>query len=162
MSDTTLKSINDMTFIQKVNFIQCNLNAPKNMYNSFGKYNYRNLEGIFEGLKPLSLVTGLVTTVSDEMVMIGDRIYVKATATITDGDNSLSVTRYAREDAVKKGMDLSQLTGSCSSYAGKYACNGLFLIDDTVDADGMDNSNSSKPQSKSKPNPTQTSSGDSW
>ena len=128
MSDTTLKSINDMTFIQKVNFIQCNLNAPKNMYNSFGKYNYRNLEGIFEGLKPLSLITGLVTTVSDEMVMIGDRIYVKATATITDGDNSLSVTRYAREDAVKKGMDLSQLTGSCSSYAGRMLVMVCFLL----------------------------------
>ena len=144
-----IKEIKDMTFIEKVNYVQCNLNAPKNMFNSFGKYNYRNLEGIFEGLKPLESVTGLVTTVSDEMVMIGDRIYVKATATITDGKESLSTTRFAREDAAKKGMDLAQLTGSCSSYAGKYACNGLFLIDDTVDADGMDNSNKSK--SKAKP-----------
>ena len=130
--------------IEKLNKIQVELNAPKNMYNSFGKYNYRNLEGIQEGLKPLLKETGVVVYISDEMVEIGGRIYVKATATITNGIDSISCSRYAREDESKKGMDLSQLTGACSSYAGKYAMNGLFLIDDTVDADGMDNSGKAK------------------
>jgi len=138
--------------IKKINKIQVELNAPKNMYNSFGKYNYRNLEGIFMGLKPLLRETGLVVTVGDEMVAVGDRIYVKATVVVTDGKDSLSQSAYAREDEMKKGMDLSQLTGSCSSYARKYAMNGMFAIDDTVDADGMNNSASKpkdKPQDKS-------------
>ena len=139
-----------LNFIEKVNKVQVELIAPKNMFNSFGKYKYRNLEGIFEGLKPLLKITGLIVHVSDEMVELGSRIYVKATATITDGKESLSCVRYAREDEGKKGMDLAQLTGSCSSYAGKYACNGLFLIDDTVDADGMDNSNKETSKSTAK------------
>lgn len=134
--------------IEKLNHIQVNLNAPKNLYNSFGKYNYRNLEGIFIGLKPLLKETKCAVSVSDEVVDVGGRIYVKATATITDGKDSYSVSAYAREDDSKKGMDLSQLTGSCSSYARKYAMNGLFAIDDTVDADGMDNS--SKPATQTK------------
>ena len=119
-----------MKLIEKLNKIQVELNAPKNLYNSFGKYNYRNLEGIFIGLKPLLKETGLVVHVSDEMVDVGGRIYVKATATVADGADSISVSAYAREDDSKKGMDLSQLTGSCSSYARKYAMNGLFAIDD--------------------------------
>ena len=129
------------TLVEKLNKIQVELNAPKNLYNSFGKYNYRNLEGIFIGLKPLLKETGCIVYVSDDMVDVGGRIYVKATATISYGQESVSATAYAREDDSKKGMDLSQLTGSCSSYARKYAMNGLFAIDDTVDADGMDNSN---------------------
>ncbi len=134
------------TLVEKLNHIQTNLVAKKNMFNSFGKYNYRNLEGILEGLKPLLKETGLIVHLSDEMVIIGDRIYVKATASVSDGVDTVSVNAYAREDEVKKGMDLSQLTGSCSSYARKYAMNGLFAIDDSVDADGMDNSSkSSKP-----------------
>jgi len=155
------KELNDMNFYEKVNYIQCNLNAPKNMYNAFGKYNYRNLEGILEGLKPLLAVTSLVVSIQDEIVEVGGRVYVKATATVTDGTSSLSTTAYAREDESKKGMDLSQLTGACSSYARKYAMNGLFAIDDTVDADGMDNRSSSKTQNKaqSKPKP---SSDDDW
>ncbi len=137
--------------LEKLNKIQVELNAPKNLYNSFGKYNYRNLEGIFIGLKPLLKETGCVVKVSDEIVDVGGRIYVKATATIYGGDEggSMSATAYAREDDTKKGMDLSQLTGSCSSYARKYAMNGLFAIDDTVDADGMDNS--VKPTAQAKP-----------
>ena len=145
------------SLVEKLNKIQVELNAPKNLYNSFGKYNYRNLEGIFIGLKPLLKETGCIVYVSDEMIDVGGRIYVKATATISDGTNSISATAYAREDDNKKGMDLSQLTGSCSSYARKYAMNGLFAIDDTIDADGMDNSSSSKPAVK----PT-TKSNDGW
>ena len=147
------KEIKDMTFVEKVSYIQCTLNAPKNMYNSFGKYKYRNLEGIFEGLKPLLALTGLAVNVSDEVVMVGDRIYVKATSTITDGTNSMDAVGYAREDNMKKGMDLSQLTGACSSYARKYSMNGLFAIDDTVDADGMDNKTTSKQPTKQPTKP---------
>ncbi len=147
------------TLIEKLNYIQINLNAPKNLYNSFGKYSYRNLEGIFIGLKPLLKETVCAVTVSDEMVDVGGRIYVKATASITDGKDSHSVTAYAREDDSKKGMDLSQLTGSCSSYARKYAMNGLFAIDDTVDADGMDNSNK---VASSKPIKQQAKETDEW
>lgn len=128
--------------VQKLNKIQVELNAPKNLYNSFGKYNYRNLEGIFIGLKPLLKDTGCVVTISDDIIEVGGRIYIKATASITDGKDTISNTAYAREDDSKKGMDMSQLTGSCSSYARKYAANGLFAIDDTVDADGMDNRDS--------------------
>lgn len=148
-----------MKLIEKLNKIQVELNAPKNLYNSFGKYNYRNLEGIFIGLKPLLKESGVVVYVSDEMVEVGGRIYVKATATVSDGADSISVNAYAREDDTKKGMDLSQLTGSCSSYARKYAMNGLFAIDDTVDADGMDNSKQA-PTSSNKSKPVQST--DDW
>lgn len=123
----------ELTFTQKVAKIQQTLKAPKNQKNKFGNYNYRNQEDILEALKPL--LGDLVLTISDEMVQVGNRIYVKATATITDGTNSLSNTAYAREADEQKGMSESQLTGSCSSYARKYCLNGLFLIDDTKDAD---------------------------
>ena len=120
----------------KLNHIQVTLNAPKNLYNSFGKYKYRNLEGIFEGLKPLLKETGCAVTVSDEIVCVNEMNYIKATATLSNGsDESISVTGWARESVSKKGMDDSQITGSTSSYARKYAMNGLFAIDDTVDAD---------------------------
>ncbi len=132
-------------FIAKVAKVQRELKAPKNQFNSFGKYNYRSCEDILEGLK--NVLGDLVVTVSDDIHMVGDRIYVKATATVTDGDNSLSNTAFARESLTKKGMDDSQITGTASSYARKYALNGLFLIDDTKDADSMDNS-----QHKTKPN----------
>lgn len=125
-------------FIERVAEVQANLKAPKNQYNNFGKYKYRSCEDILEGLK--SVLNGLVVTVTDDIHMVGDRIYVKATATITDGENSLSNSAFARESLVKKGMDDSQITGTASSYARKYALNGLFLIDDTKDADSMDNS----------------------
>jgi hypothetical protein len=124
------------TLQEKLNYIQTTLNAPKNLYNSFGKYSYRNLEGILAGVKPLLKETGCTFTLSDNIVEVGGRVYVEAEATIHFGDDSLSVRGYAREEENKKGMDSSQLTGSTSSYARKYAANGLFAIDDTIDADG--------------------------
>ena len=117
--------------------IQSELNAPKGQYNSFGKYNYRSLEDIFEGLKPLIKKYECSVTVSDEIQMVGDRIYIKATACLIDKDNNVVATNtgWARESLTKKGMDDSQVTGATSSYARKYAMNGLFAIDDTKDAD---------------------------
>ena len=125
-------------FISRIATVQKELKAPKGQFNKFGKYNYRSCEDILEGLK--GVLNGLVVTVSDDVQMIGDRIYIKATATITDGEHSLSNSAFARESLTKKGMDDSQITGTASSYARKYALNGLFLIDDTADADSMDNS----------------------
>jgi hypothetical protein len=124
--------------------IQQELKAPKGQYNKFGKYNYRSCEDILEGLKK---VLGECTlTISDEIVQIGDRIYVKATATLkTSEGETVTGVAYAREPLIKKGMDESQVTGATSSYARKYALNGLFCIDDTKDADTMDNSQP-KPQ----------------
>jgi len=119
--------------IKKLSTIQQSLHAPKSQDNKFGKYKYRNCEDILEALKPL--MGDLALTINDEIILIGDRYYVKATATITDGDNSINNTAFARESATKKGMDDSQITGSTSSYARKYALNGLFCIDDTKDAD---------------------------
>ena len=113
--------------------IQQELKAPKNLYNSFGKYSYRNAEGILESVKPL--LNGLVLIINDEPVVIGDRIYIKATVTLTDGDESVSAVAYAREDETKKGMDGCQITGACSSYARKYALNALLMIDDAKDSD---------------------------
>jgi len=124
------------TLEEKLNLIQTTLNAPKNLYNSFGKYSYRNLEGILAGVKPLLKETGCTFVLSDDMVDIGGRIYVRACATISYGGESIDAYGWAREEETKKGMDASQLTGSTSSYARKYAANGLFAIDDTVDADG--------------------------
>lgn len=118
--------------------IQCELKAPKTQYNSFGKYNYRNCEDILEAVKPLLVTHGATLTLSDELTQIGDRYYIKATATLANINNpveDISVTAYAREDETKKGMDGSQVTGAASSYARKYALNGLFCIDDTKDAD---------------------------
>jgi len=113
--------------------IQKEMKAPKSQYNAFGKYKYRSCEDILEAVKPF--LNGTVLYISDEMVLIGDRYYIKATATLRNGDEAVSVTAYAREEAEKKGMDSSQITGAASSYARKYALNGLFLIDDTKDSD---------------------------
>jgi hypothetical protein len=113
--------------------IQKELKAPKNQFNSFGKYNYRSCEDILEGVKPL--LNGCVLTLSDDVVAVGNRVYVKATVTISLGGESVSVSASAREAETKKGMDDSQITGTASSYARKYALNGLFCIDDTKDAD---------------------------
>ena len=128
--------------------IQQELKAPKNLYNSFGKYKYRNAEGILEAVKPL--LNGLCLLLSDKINHIGDRYYVEATATLTDGKESVSVTASAREDEMKKGMDGCQITGSCSSYARKYALNGLFDIDDTKDSE--DDSLSPKNPANNDPN----------
>lgn len=137
-----------MEFIEKIVSIQSELKAPKGQYNSFGKYNYRSCEDILEGVKPLLAKHGLVLTIQDSIDLIGDRFYVKATATITDGKEQLSTSAYARESLDKKGMDASQVTGATSSYARKYALNGLLAIDDTKDADTMDNSKKSVQQTQ--------------
>lgn len=125
---------------QRVGDIQHKLKAPKGQYNSFGKYNYRSCEDILEGVKPLLKEHNLALLIDDEIVQIGERYYVKATAKITDGREIVSATAYAREPDTKKGMDESQITGATSSYARKYALNALLCIDDTKDADTMDNS----------------------
>lgn len=122
-------------FIKKVVYVQNTLKAPKNQRNNFGNYNYRSCEDILEAVKPLLAAQNLVLTVCDDIVQVGDRYYIKATATITDGVNKLENSAFAREEESKKGMDASQLTGATSSYARKYALNGLLCIDDTKDAD---------------------------
>ena len=117
--------------------VQKELKAPKNQYNSFGKYNYRSCEDILQAARPLCNDNGLVLTISDEIVQIGTRFYVKATSKVTETETgeSFENVAYAREDDSKKGMDSCQLTGACSSYARKYSLCGLFAIDDTKDAD---------------------------
>ena len=113
--------------------IQQELKAPKNLFNKFGQYYYRNAEGILEAVKPL--LNGLALIISDEPVLIGERFYIRATVTLTDGEESVSAVAYAREDETKKGMDGCQITGACSSYARKYALNALLMIDDSKDSD---------------------------
>lgn len=125
----------DKTFLAKVMSIQGRLNAPKKRWNDYGKFYYRGLEDILSAAKPLLGDQGLLLTVTDELVSIDGRFYVKAVATITDGENSLTNTAYARESDGKKGMDSSQVTGTASTYARKYCLNGLFLIDDSYDPD---------------------------
>ena len=115
--------------------IQQELKVPKNQVNAFGKYKYRSAEDIIEAVKPICHKYGFSVQLSDEIVLIGDRIYVKATAEINSKDDSWCAYGYAREEEVKKGMDAAQITGAASSYARKYALNGLFAIDDTKDAD---------------------------
>lgn len=115
--------------------IQSKLKAPKGLRNTFGNYNYRNTEGILEAVKPLLKEEGVTLKITDSLEAIGDRYYVKATAILTKGTEREEVSSYAREEETKKGMDSSQITGTSSSYARKYALNGLFLIDDTKDAD---------------------------
>jgi hypothetical protein len=120
--------------------IQAELKAPKNQTNAFGKYKYRSAEDIVEAVKPILSKYGTALVITDEVVQVGDRIYVKATATLLDDtDNTISVSGWAREEEVKKGMDSAQITGSASSYARKYALNGLFAIDDTKDSDATNN-----------------------
>lgn len=124
-------------FFNRISDAQCELKCQKSQYNSFGKYRYRSCEDILEAVKPVCAKNGLLLNLSDKIVMVGDRIYVEATATLYDmeGSDSISSTASARESDAKKGMDYSQITGTASSYARKYALNGLFNIDDTKDAD---------------------------
>ena len=138
-----------MSIYETLSHIQVELKAPKNLYNSFGKYKYRNAESILEAAKPLCAKHGCTLTVSDEVILIGNRYYIKATATVQDKDgNAASATALAREDETKKGMDGAQITGTASSYARKYALNGLFCIDDTKDPDSDEyhNQTASEPQ----------------
>ena len=122
---------------QKLAAIQAALKAPKSQFNKFGGYKYRKAEDILEAVKPLLKQYGCTLTCTDELQLIGDRYYIKATATITSSEDGVSVstTAYAREEEEKKGMDGSQVTGASSSYARKYALNGLLCIDDTADSD---------------------------
>lgn len=133
--------------------IQSCLKAPKTQVNTFGNYKYRSCEDILEAVKPLLAKNGCHLTLSDDIVEVGGRIYVKATVTITNGaGETISNTAFAQEPESKKGMDASQLTGMSSSYARKYALNGLFAIDDTKDADTMDNrAEGEKTQAKPAP-----------
>lgn len=126
-----------MSIQMKLLAAQQSLKANKTQYNSFGKYNYRSCEDILEALKPVLALNLMFVTLSDEVVEAGGRIYIKATATATDAETfeSISVTAFAREEETKKGMDASQVTGAASSYARKYALNGLFAIDDNKDSD---------------------------
>ena len=115
--------------------IQGELKAPKSQENKFGGYKYRSCEDILEAVKPLLKKEKVTLTISDDIVEVGGRVYVKATATLSDGEDTITTSAFAREAETKKGMDDSQITGSASSYARKYALNGLFAIDDTKDAD---------------------------
>jgi len=141
-------------FYARLAEIQRTLNAPKNQYNSFGKYKYRSCEDILEGVKPL--LNGLFLSISDEIVPVGDRYYVRATASITDGETTHIATAMAREEESKKGMDAAQVTGATSSYARKYCLNGLFGIDDSKDADTNEHrqeQTSTPAQNRPKPKP---------
>ena len=124
-----------MKLHEKLLAIQTKVKAPKGQYNKFGNFTYRSAEDILESVKPLNAEQGLVLTLSDEIKEIAGRIYVVATATISDGTDELKVSAFAREPESKKGMDESQITGATSSYARKYALNGLYAIDDNKDAD---------------------------
>ncbi len=119
--------------------IQSLVKAPKGQVNKFGNYKYRSCEDIVEAVKLVINPLGYYLTITDEIVSIGDRIYVKATATLSNGEHTYTASAYAREEETKKGMDAAQITGSASSYARKYALNGLFAIDDTKDADATNN-----------------------
>lgn len=122
-----------MNITAKLSQIQAQLKAPKNQRNAFGGYNYRSCEDILEAVKPL--LGEACLTISDDIVLIGDRFYIKATAKLSLGNECIENSAFAREPLAKKGMDEAQITGATSSYARKYALNGLFAIDDTKDAD---------------------------
>ena len=126
-----------MSVNEKLLAVQAELKAPKEQYNNFGKYTYRSCEDILEAVKPLLAKNKATLRIADEIMLIGERFYIKATATFADIETGEAVTNtaFAREDETKKGMDGSQITGTASSYARKYCLNGLFLIDDTKDAD---------------------------
>lgn len=124
-----------MKLHEKLLAIQTKLKAPKGQYNKFGNFNYRSAEDILEAVKPLNAEQGVLLTITDEIKEVGGRIYVVATATVSDGTDTLQVSAFAREPENKKGMDESQITGATSSYARKYALNGLYAIDDNKDAD---------------------------
>ena len=137
IAECPVKKIEDIPFKQRVMMVQSELNAPKNQFNKFGGYRYRNCEDIFNAVKPLLKKYLLSLFVTDDVVIEGERYYIKTTATVFDtlSDEALINTAYAREEESKKGMDSSQVTGASSSYARKYALNGLFLIDDVKDSD---------------------------
>jgi hypothetical protein len=129
---------NHKQLIMELSIIQSELKAPKGNFNSFGKYKYRSCEDIVEAVKPVLLKHGFALIITDELLNIGERYYIKATALITNGTTHYNAVGWAREEEIKKGMDAAQITGSASSYARKYALNGLLAIDDTKDADTIE------------------------
>ena len=137
-----------MNIHEKLITLQQNLKAPKGQYNDFGKYKYRSLEDILEAVKPLLKEHGLAIGFEDELVMIGERYYVKSTAILSDDSRMMKNVAYAREPFVQKGMNESQITGSASSYARKYAISGLLAIDDNKDADNTNKNGEPKPKAK--------------
>ena len=144
--------------MEKLIAVQKELKAPKNQRNNFGGYNYRSCEDILEAVKPILAKHGLLLTLSDEMVEVGGRVYVKATAMLRGDDGNVVVTAFAREDEERKGFDGAQITGSSSSYARKYALNGLFCIDDTKDSDATNTHGKEerKTETVAKKEPTNT------
>ena len=159
-----MEEIKKMSLYERLSNIQMELKAPKNQYNSFGKYKYRSCEDILEGVKPVCNKYRVTLVIKDEISSLPQgRVYVKAIATLYDwdSDNSISNYAYAREEETKKGMDASQVTGATSSYARKYALNGLFNIDDTKDADTdayatQTNYKTNRQQSQAKPQQSST------
>ncbi len=143
-----------MSIQEKLLKIQSSISVPKNQYNKFGNYDYRSCEDILSALKPILAEQKCTMTVKDDLVMVGERYYIKSTATLIDCESAENISNesYAREEDSKKGMDSSQITGTASSYARKYALNGLLLLDDIKDADA--NENQEKSQSE-KPNKSQ-------
>lgn len=141
---------NKMTIEDKLIDIQSKLNAPKNQYNNFGGYSYRSAEDILEAVKPLLRGANTYITLTDEIVECGGRVYVKAVATLHYNKETITTTAFAREEETKKGMDASQITGSASSYARKYALNGLLLIDDNKDADATNTHGRETPKTQPK------------
>lgn len=137
IAECPVKKIEDIPFKQRVMMVQSELYAPKNQYNKFGGYRYRNCEDIYNAVKPLLNKYLLSLVVTDDIVVIGERYYVKTTATVFDTQSTEMIhnVSFAREEETKKGQDGSQITGASSSYARKYALNGLFLIDDVKDSD---------------------------
>lgn len=129
-------------FVNILAAIQAEIKVNKSLTNNFGNYNYRNVEMILAEVKPILAKHNLVLTIKDDICEVAGRFYIKATATLSNGTDSVETTAYAREAESKKGMDDAQLTGACSSYARKYALGGLFLLDDNKDIDSMDNSQS--------------------
>lgn len=140
------------TLQEKLIAIQRDLKAPKSQFNAFGKYRYRSCEDILEAVKPLLFREGVVLTIADDLLAENGRFYVKASATLSYQDERICSSAFAREDETKKGMDGSQITGAASSYARKYALNGLFCIDDTKDADAT---NTGEQQPAQEKNPAQ-------
>lgn len=141
----------EVSIEERLRLVQSELKAPKSLYNNFAKYSYRNLESILEGAKPLLLKYGLTMTITDDIVLVGSRYYVKATATVTDGKLSISTTAFAREEESKKGTSEGMLTGATSSYARKYAACGLLLVDGSEDLDET----ASKPQEEKPLSPVE-------
>lgn len=148
-----------MNIYEKLLAVQTELKAPKGQYNSFGKYKYRSCEDILEALKPVLAKYKASVYITDSIEFIGDRHYIKATVTFVDAENGqpISTTAYAREEESKKGMDGSQVTGASSSYARKYALNGMFAIDDTKDSDSTNTHGKDEEKKEEKPKEKQQS-----